>query len=202
MEALEAGAPRALGRPLTPDELLQFQKYLLLLLKWQKAQRLVGSSDPVWIIERLFLDSLLFLQVLAGEAVEVADLGSGAGIPGIPIKIVRSGIRLTLIESQQRRVSFLSTAIRELNLTDIRVVGCRAEEMPERWHGTFDAVLARCAGDVSAVLPVATRLVKPGALVILSDAPDRRPLDGGARVDVPAIRSGATRTFSVYRKSP
>jgi 16S rRNA (guanine527-N7)-methyltransferase len=201
MEALGGGAPRALGRPLTPDELAQFQKYLLLLLKWQKVQRLMGSADPVWIIERLFLDSLLFLQVIPTEAVEVADLGSGSGIPGIPIKIVRSDICLTLIESQQRRVSFLSTAIRELNLKDVHVVGCRAEEMPGRCHGTFDALLARSAGDASAVLPVATRLVKPGAPVILSDAPDRRPLDGGTRVDVPAIRAGGTRAFSVYRRS-
>ena len=201
MGALEGGAPRALRRPLTPSELDQFHKYLLLLLKWQKAQRLVGSSDPVWIIERLFLDSLLFFQVLPDEAIEVADLGSGAGIPGIPIKIVRTGIRLTLIESQQRRVSFLSAAIRELNLTDTRVIGRRAEEM-EDYHGMFDAVLARCAGDARAVLPAATQLVKPGAIVILSDAPGRRPLDGGARVDVPAIKPGTTRALSVYRRDP
>jgi 16S rRNA (guanine527-N7)-methyltransferase len=202
MKALEGGAVRALGRPLTPDELAQFQKYLLLLLKWQKVQRLVGSSDPGWIIERLFLDSLLFLHLLPAGAVDVADLGSGAGIPGIPIKIVKSDIRLTLIESQQRRVSFLSAVIRELNLSHVDVIGQRAEEMADRYCGIFDAVLARCAGEARAVLPSATRLAKPGALVILGHAPGRTALDGGTRLDVPGIKPGTTRALSVYRIGP
>src|SRR5688572_4764254 len=106
LDLLESAGRAILGRPLDQHELAAFGKYLTLLVKWQRVQRLVGSSDPEWIVEHLFLDSLLFLQVLPAELESLADVGSGAGFPGIPIKIVRPDLRVTLIESRQRRVSF------------------------------------------------------------------------------------------------
>jgi len=98
------------------------------LLEWQRTHRLVGSSEPRWIVENLFLDSLLFLRVLPPGITTLLDLGSGAGIPGIPIKLVRPAIQLVLVESRRRRASFLSTAVRDLGLSGTRVVGGRAED--------------------------------------------------------------------------
>src|SRR5262249_45607279 len=119
---LEARAAWVLGRPLDSLELATFDKYLFMLQKWQRIHRLIGSSDADWIVENLFLDSLLFLRVLPAEASSIADLGSGAGFPGIPIKIVKSHLEVRLIESRRRRASFLSAVIRELGLTHIRVL--------------------------------------------------------------------------------
>jgi 16S rRNA (guanine527-N7)-methyltransferase len=199
VEALEAGAAWVLGRALDAHELGLFQKYLLLLQKWQRIHRLVGSSDPGWIVEHLFLDSLLFLRVLPREVASIADLGSGAGFPGVPIKIVRPGLSVTLIESRQRRASFLATVIRELGLTNASVLADRAEDVRDRISGSVDAVLARCAGDVTDVLPIAASLVTAGGVVIVSGSPSGPNLDRGTRVEVVGSTPGSTRSFVVLR---
>jgi 16S rRNA (guanine527-N7)-methyltransferase len=199
LEALEVGAARVLGRALDAHELSMFEKYLLLLQKWQKIHRLVGSSEPRWIVEHLFLDSLLFLRVLPDEVASIADLGSGAGFPGVPIKIVRPDLTLTLIESRQRRASFLAAVIRELGLTRAHVLAARAEDLRDRISGSVDAVLARCAGGVTDVLPIAASFVTAGGIVIVSGSPSRRNLDRGTRVDVVGSTPGSTRSFVVLR---
>ena len=83
---------------------------------------MVGSDGPAWIVENLFLDSLLFLRVLPTPLHSLLDLGSGAGLPGIPLKIVRGDLELVLVESRRRRASFLSTVVRELALANVRVI--------------------------------------------------------------------------------
>ena len=114
--ALSVGARRILGRALDQSEEGRFDKYLTLLIKWSSVHRLVGWTEPVWIVENLFLDSLLFLKVLPDTVRSLMDLGSGAGIPGVPLKIVRRHLQVTLLEARERRVSFLSTVVRELGL--------------------------------------------------------------------------------------
>ena len=69
--------------------------------------RIIGSTEPDWIVEGLLLDSLLFLRVLSPDVQSILDFGAGAGLPGIPIKIVRPEIELTLLEARRRRASFL-----------------------------------------------------------------------------------------------
>jgi 16S rRNA (guanine527-N7)-methyltransferase len=199
LEALAAGARSVLGRPLATNELESFYKYLVLLRKWQKIQRLVGSSDPAWIVEQLFLDSLLFLRALPRDIVAVADVGSGAGFPGIPLKIVLPDLDVTLIESRQRRASFLAAVIRELGLDRTRVVSARSENVPGELIGAFGAVLMRCAGGMKGLLPSVSRLVSPGGLIVCSGPPTRQPLDKGEWLEVEGIRPGRTRLFTVVR---
>ncbi len=201
LEALTRGAQAILDRPLTGGERNLFIKYLNLLRKWQKSQRLVGSAEPGWIIENLFLDSLLFLGVLPARLGSLLDLGSGAGLPGIPIKIVRPEIQLVLLESRQRRASFLSSAVRELALERVSVVSGRAEEFAEELAERFDAVVMRCAGDIEKLFPLAARFVMPGGLVVASGPPGQRPLSLGEWVTVAAGDGGKTRRFAVYRRT-
>lgn len=196
---LLASAGRAiLGRPLEQQELAAFAKYLALLVKWQSAQRLVGSSDPEWIVEHLFLDSLLFLRVLPQDLESLADVGSGAGFPGIPIKIVRPGLRIALIESRQRRVSFLSAVVRELGFDHVQLLNDRLEHLAGDIEGTFGAAAMRCAGDPEVLLPATRRLVARGGVVVMSGPPQRRPISGGEWVEVEGVRPGHTRRFAVY----
>ena len=199
LDALASGAEPILGRPLTRRELDDFSKYLGLLIKWQKAHRLVGSAEPVWIVEHLFLDSLLFLRVLPSSARAVADLGSGAGLPGLPLKIVRQDLEVTLIESRRRRAMFLTSAIRTMGLAGCRVVEGRAEDRADDIRGRFDAVVMRCAGDVDVMIPSASRLLSASGVVIASGPPRPRPIAAGDWVTVPGIRRGTTRRFVVYR---
>jgi 16S rRNA (guanine527-N7)-methyltransferase len=193
---LNTAAADILGRSLTRLERDQFSKYLNLLVKWQKTQRLVGSSDPEWIVDTLLLDSLLFTRLLPTEARDVIDVGSGAGIPGIPLKIVRESLRITLLEARQKRASFLAAAVRELALRDCRVFNARLESLQPS-VGKFDAAVARCVGDPLQLLTDVGSLLKPGAVVIASGPPDRRPVAAGQWQEV--VWSGGRRLFWTQR---
>ena len=198
-EALAQGALSILGRPLTTPERELFSRYLAMLLKWQRSHRLIGSSDEMWIVEHLFLDSLLFLRLLPSTARALADIGSGAGMPGVPIRIVRSDAEVTLIESRRRRASFLSAVVRELALARTHVVADRIEDRLSDLEGRFDGVVMRCAGDIDELMPVAARLLAPRGVVVASGPPEPRPLTQGEWVVVPGCRPSSSRRFAVYR---
>lgn len=159
---------------------------------------MIGSDDPTWIVKSVFLDSLLFRRVLPAAAQNVLDAGSGAGIPGIPLKLVDPALRLTMVESRQRRASFLATAIRELSLSETRLVSGRLEAMVRESPDQFDAVVARCAGDVGYLFGIGAHLVRPGGIVIASGPPKEYPLPAGQWVTVPGVSPGETRRFAVY----
>lgn len=201
LDALSRGSRALLGRPLTDTERDLFSKYINLLNKWQKSHRLIGSHDQAWIVENLILDSLLFLQVLPSSASSILDLGSGAGVPGIPIKIVRPDAKLIFVESRRRRASFLSSAVRELGLVDARVIAGRIEDFVDELAGTVDAVVMRCAGDGASLLPVTARLISGSGIVVASGPPNPRPIALGEWVTVEDRARGRPRRFLVYRRS-
>jgi 16S rRNA G527 N7-methylase RsmG len=126
---LFAEALPGLRRPMTVAEGTSLSKYLILLRKWQAIVRLVGSTGTKWIVDNVLLDSLAFLELFPTHARTAVDIGSGAGIPGVPIAIVRPDLRLTLIEARRKRASFLATVVRELGLTNARVVHGRVEDL-------------------------------------------------------------------------
>ena len=161
-----------LRRSLSTDEGGTLNKYLKLLTKWQKTVRLVGSIDPIWLVENVLVDSIAFLELVPSDARAVADVGSGAGIPGIPIAVVRPDLDLTLIEPRRRRSSFLSTAIRELELTNASVVDTRIEEFAVSNDARFDAAVMRCVFRPDDVPAAVMRIVKPGGVVISAAAAD------------------------------
>lgn len=200
LEVLRTRASGILGRELTETELHMFSKYLQLLRKWQKVQRLIGSAEPGWIVDRLFLDSLMFLQILPPEIESICDVGSGAGLPGIPMKIVKPDLHVTLIESRQRRVSFLSEAIRVLGLGNAAVLAIRVEDAPPSIRRSFEAAVLRCAGSVDEMVPVVSGLVAPGGLIVCSGPPERRPLSwGGEWREAHDPVGRKERLFAVFR---
>ncbi len=151
----------ALGAPLSPPQLDQFARYLTELEKWNRRINLTGTRDPHEIVIRHLLDSLAgerVLRDLVGEA-EIADLGSGAGFPGLPLKIARPSLRLTLIEPRQKRAAFLLHVCGVLGLSGVQVVEetIGADSPPPEYAGRFDRVLMRAVAD-----PIeAVRLARP-----------------------------------------
>lgn len=195
------------GRLNVSPEIEQFRRYLDLLLAWNRTHRLTGLRSPAAIVRELFQDSLLFLAKLPEGALAVADIGTGPGIPGVPLRIVRPQISLTLIESRRKRVSFLASLIRDLGLSDVVVLEGRAEVLVEQRDdvvGRFDAVVSRAVG--LHVLPSVMRYLKPGGLFLTGSSPDhcamtRLPEEVAlSRERVPFPRLGLTRDFLVSYK--
>ncbi len=149
---------------------------------------MIGTSDPTWIAEELFLDSLLFLHVVPDTVESLVDIGSGAGLPGIPIKIVKPSLRMLLVESRQRRASFLSAIVRELGLTGIQVLSERVLTVPANWRGAFDGAVARCAGSSESTMRLGAEFVRRGGTVVLSGPPAPRKAEIGRRI---VVRVGA-----------
>jgi 16S rRNA (guanine527-N7)-methyltransferase len=197
------------GRQATPEERRRFKRYLDLLLVWNRVQRLTGLLSPAEIVRKLFQDSLLFLCLLPQGPLVMADIGAGAGIPGVPLRIVRPEISLTLIESRRRPVSFLASLSRELDLSGTEVLEGRAEDLARqspRLVGRFDVVVARAVGSLPELIPTAVRYLKNGGVFITSGPSPGKPRPAvpegfGAKWEmVSSGASGLKRTFLTVSK--
>jgi 16S rRNA (guanine527-N7)-methyltransferase len=168
-----------LGRPLSEAERRRFARYLDLLLEWNRTHRLTAAMAPREMVRKLFVDSLLFLPVLPPGRIRVVDIGTGAGIPGVPMRILEPRLSLTLIEARRKRVSFLAELKRALELDDLGILHGRAEairaERPEL-VGTFDVAVMRAAGALRALAPEALTYVKLSGLLVVSGPPPGHPL--------------------------
>lgn len=170
---LALGISRILQRPPRAVEIARFQRYLDLILRWNRTRRLTAYRRPDEIVERLFLDSLLFLKVLPRTALAVLDYGAGAGIPGIPLRIILPRITLTLVESRRNRAAFLRLVTRELGLQRVTILHGRADQVLQAHsvRGTFDCVVSRAAGPLRAIVGTALEFLRPGGTFIVSGPP-------------------------------
>ena len=149
-----------------PALLSQLQRYLDLLLLWNARVNLTAVRDPEEIVTRHFGESLFAARILLGASrrpASLADVGSGAGFPGIPIKLFAPELALTLIESHNKRATFLREVIRTLQLNGSEVFCGRAE----RWGKTADLVTLRAVEQFERSLPVAASLVAFGGKLCL-----------------------------------
>jgi len=173
-----------LGRPLRSEETERLSKYVSLLIKWQRSQRLVGSSDPEWIVDNIVLDSLLFTLVLPARCERILDIGSGAGVPGIPLSVVLPETSFTLLEARSKRVSFLAAAIREVPLRRCEVVNARLDIFVRTATPRYDCAVMRCAGDPRTLAAQAATLLAPGGCFIAAGPP--KPDQGSGWREVPS----------------
>jgi len=167
--------PALLERRATDQERARFERYADLLLLWNRTHNLTGLRTVASIGKGLFLDSLLFRSMLPrGPGLRVVDIGAGAGIPGLPLRIVDPSIVLTLVESKRKPVSFLLSLVRELDLGDVGVSHGRAEDVSGQYPdlvGRFDIALSRAVGNLPGLLPAAMRYLRPGGVFIASGPP-------------------------------
>ena len=177
-EPAKAGEESAV---LSAPQLQSISTYIDLLQHWNARINLTAIRNEEEIVTRHFGESLfaarhLFPRVSSAssavKAFEVADLGSGAGFPGVPIKLWAPNIALTLIESNQKKATFLHELARALTLTDVNIQNARAETLLQ---STFDVVTLRAVERLAKVLPVAATLLAPNgrlALLIASNQLD------------------------------
>ena len=159
MDRLISGA-RRLGIELTPGQLDKFQVYFHDLIEWNKRINLTRITDYEEVQLKHFLDSLAVLTaVRLTDGLRIIDVGTGAGIPGIPLKIVSPGIYLTLLEATGKKVKFLEHIIGRLGLEGVEIVAGRAEEIGHdaACREKFGLALSRAV----ALLPTAVELTLP-----------------------------------------
>lgn len=165
---LQQGAEQ-LGISLAPEARERLLVYLAELMKWSRRINLIARDTPeAQVIENHFLDSLTLLPLLHDqEAVHLADVGSGAGFPGLVLACVLAEARFTLVEPRQKRVTFLRHLIRTLGLTNTSVVADRIEAHAVDWQGRFSHITSRAVAEPSLFLPLVRPLVTPATRVML-----------------------------------
>lgn len=165
---------------------------------------MTALASPAAIVRDLFIDSLLFLKALPPRRpLSVVDIGAGAGIPGLPMRLADSRLTLCLVESKRKRVSFLRTVCRELDLTEITVVEGRADEatrVDPALHAAFDVAVARAVARIERLEPLAAPYLKPSGLLIVSAAPEATVPSGVRVARVSAQGASGTRVFHVLEK--
>ncbi len=147
----------------------RLHEYLDLLLARNASMNLTAVRDPATAWDKLILGSLLVLDAYRFTGAErVADVGSGGGLPGIPLKLALPELSLCLVESDQRKAEFLRDAVVALNLTDVEVQAKRAEEIgrEERHREAYDVVVTRAAAKAPTAAEYCLPLVRPGGMML------------------------------------
>lgn len=139
---------KVLSENYTAYQLTQFEQYLALMLKWNKTYNLTAITDPDEMIVRHILDSLAINPFLHGE--KICDVGSGAGLPGIPLAIVNSNKYFTLIDANNKKTRFLTQVKIELKLDNVEIIQARSEKY--QTENCFQTVTSRAFSEINVML--------------------------------------------------
>ena len=147
----------------------QFNRYYSLLIEWNDKINLTAITDKQEVIKKHFEDSLSISSVIDMNAVNsVIDVGTGAGFPGIPLKIVFPSLKLTLLDSLNKRINFLNTVVDELGLADVSAIHGRAEEYGRDvvYRESFDLCVSRAVANLSTLSEFCLPFVKVGGYFV------------------------------------
>lgn len=147
----------------TEEQLEKFYQYMNLLLEWNEKINLTAIVEPKEVILKHFIDSLTINKYLK-ENSTLADVGTGAGFPGIPLKILRPDIKITLVDSLNKRINFLNEVIEKLNLENIVTVHSRIEDFGKNknYREKFDYVTARAVANLAVLSEYLIPIAKIG----------------------------------------
>jgi 16S rRNA (guanine527-N7)-methyltransferase len=140
---------RALGQfqiSVNDSQVLQIQQYIKILQTWNEKLNLTAIRDPLEVLNRHFCECMYAAIAVPVENGRLADVGSGAGFPGLPLKIIRPDLQVFLIESNLKKATFLAEVVRDLGLTDARVIVGRYEELGEE-VAPLDFACSRALGE-------------------------------------------------------
>ncbi len=157
------------GVHINRDQAQQLALHAALMLKWNRTTNLTAITDSMEVAVKHFLDSII-TGPLISPGTAVLDIGSGAGFPGIPLKIVIPSLQVTLIDASRKKISFLKHAIRTLNLENIEARHIRAEDFAKKPAAAncFDVITSRALSSIKDfVLMAAPLLAKDGAIIAL-----------------------------------
>ncbi len=205
---------REIDIKLTGEQLEKFQRYMEFLLEWNERLNLTAITEPEQVAEKHFIDSLTVLNACSIKpGAKVLDVGTGAGFPDIPMKLVRPDLELTLLDGANKRLKFLEELCRELGISCARVHK-RAEEAgrDNGMREAFDIVTARAVAGLSILSEYCIPLLKmkgyfvamkgPGATEEIDEAKQAIHTLGGGQLEVKSITlpMAGERNLVVVRK--
>lgn len=163
------------GFSLTNEQLEQFLQYYALLKEWNQKMNLTAIEEPVEVAYKHFVDSALLCRVipqLAGRS--LIDIGTGAGFPGVPLKIMESSLQLTLFDSLNKRITFLKEVCQQLQLSDVQTIHGRAEDFAQKidYREQYDLASARAVARLPVLVEICLPFVKVGGYFIALKGPE------------------------------
>lgn len=200
---------------LSEEQILQFEKYFDMLIEKNKVMNLTAITEFDEVIEKHFLDSINLIRVIDLRAEKrIIDLGTGAGFPGIPLKIAFPNLHIVLADSLNKRIKFLKEVIDELSLENIEAVHGRAEDLAQKqeYREKFDYCVSRAVANLSTLSEYCLPFVKMGGQFIsyksgecedeINSSKNAIKLLGGKIVNVEKFELGdSNRSFVVINKN-
>lgn len=164
---LKAGLA-AMGLPAEPPVVEQMKDYAAFLLERNQVMNLTAITEPEAVARLHFLDSAALLGARDLKNARVIDVGTGAGFPGVPLKLLEPSIQLTLLDSQRKRVDFLRESMARLGRSDVTCIQARAEEQSrmEGWRESFDCAVSRAVADLRVLLELCLPFVRVGGVCL------------------------------------
>ena len=156
-----------LGIRFSVEQTEQFFEYMNLLIEWNEKMNLTAIIEPEEIILKHFIDSITILKEIP-DGSKLVDVGTGAGFPGIPLSIMNSTLKITLVDSLNKRLIFLQEVISKLQLQNVEIVHARAEEFGQnkKYRESFDIATSRAVANLSTLSEYLIPLVKLGGKTI------------------------------------
>jgi 16S rRNA (guanine527-N7)-methyltransferase len=169
---------------LSKSELKQFSTYSDFLQEYNQKVNLTAITDPEEIAVKHFLDSVLPLTFLSEEAESLLDVGSGAGFPGVPMAIMNPKTRVTLLEANGKKITFLHELIAKLELKNVKIVAGRSEDLARgELRESFEIVTARAFAPFSQLAEYTMPFVKPGGNLLVMKGSSESYEDGAAAIE-------------------
>ena len=158
---------KILGVRFSVEQIEQFYKYMNLLIEWNEKMNLTAITEPKEIILKHFIDSVTILKYIDDNS-KLVDVGTGAGFPGVPLSIMNPTLKITLVDSLNKRLIFLQEVVKELNLKNIEIVHARAEEFGQNknYREKFDIATSRAVANLATLSEYLVPLVKIGGKII------------------------------------
>ncbi len=152
---------------ITDKQAIKFYEYMNVLLEWNEKINLTAITNPKDVIIKHFIDSITIEKYLPKDA-SIIDIGTGAGFPGIPVKIIRDDLSITLMDSLNKRINFLNEVIDKIDLQSIKAVHSRAEELAKnkQFREKYDVATSRAVAPLNVLLEYMLPFVKVGGYCI------------------------------------